>query len=149
LLTTTGFEFAPHPVVTFSDRQKFYEKAILHFYEQHKIDYAAYFAAAWSYRHRPASRRGATVEDWAAENKLSPKYLRSLWDVLQDDAASNVFAIQWLRRRWEALPAPTESGQMSAETRRPRSSPTRGTHPSHTSIAARKPRRAGTGSTRR
>ncbi len=118
LLTTTGVEFAPHPVVTFSDRQKFYEKAILHFYEQHRIDYTAYLAAAWSYRHRPTSRRDVTIEAWATENKLSPKYLRSLWDVLQDDAASHVFAIQWLRQRWNALPAPTEPAQMPAETRR-------------------------------
>jgi hypothetical protein len=118
LLTTTGFEFAPHPAVTFSDRQKFYEHAILRFYEQHKVDYAAYLAAAWSYRHRPASRRAATIEVWATENKLSPKYLRSLWDALQDDASSNVFAIQWLRQRWNALPAPGEPTQMPAETRR-------------------------------
>jgi hypothetical protein len=118
LLTTTGFEFAPHPVVTFSDRQKFYEKAILQFYEQHKIDYATYLTAAWSYRHRLMSRRGVTIEAWAIENNLSPKYLRSLWYVLQDDAPSNVFFIQWLRQRWNALPAPTEPAQMPSETRR-------------------------------
>lgn len=118
LLTTTGLEFAPHPVVTFSDRQKFYERAILRCYEQHKVDYAAYFAAAWSYRHRPASRRAVTIEAWSAENKLSPKYLRSLWDVLQGDASGNAFPIQWLRQRWNALPAPAEPGRMPAETRR-------------------------------
>jgi hypothetical protein len=118
LLTTTGFEFAPHPVVTFSDRQKFYEKAILHFYEQHKVDYAAYLAAAWSYRHRSMTRRDVTIEAWATENKLSPKYLRSLWDVLQDDASGNGFPVGWFRDRWRALPAPTEPAQMPAETRR-------------------------------
>src|SRR5271154_6501346 len=84
LLTTTGFEFAPFPVVTFSDKQKFYEHLILRFYEQHKIDYATYLAAAWSYRHRPTSRRAVTIEAWAAENKLSPKYLQSLWNALHD-----------------------------------------------------------------
>jgi hypothetical protein len=118
LLTTTGFEFAPHPVVTFSDRQKFYEQVILRFYEQHKVDYAIYLAAAWSYRHRPTSRRGVTIETWATENSLSSKYLRSLWDVLQDDPSSDVFYIQWLRQRWNALPAPTEPSKMPDETRR-------------------------------
>jgi hypothetical protein len=120
LLTTTGFEFAPYPVVTFSDRQKFYEQAILRFYEQHKIDHATYLAAAWSYRHRPASRRDVTIEAWAAENHLSPKYLRSLWSTLQDDRASDQFYLQWLRKRWKALPAPTEPTQKAvpAETRR-------------------------------
>ena len=171
LLTTTGFEFAPYPVVTFSDQQKFYEQAILRFYEQHKIDYATYLTAAWSYRHRPAARRDVTIETWAAENKLSPKYLRSLWNALQDDAASDVFYIQWLRQRWNALPAPTEPTQTAvpAETRRAirtlagdiqrlsrccacpkrrRSSPTPAMRPSRTSIAARKRRPAGTSSIR-
>ena len=109
LLTTTGFEFAPYPVVTFSDRQKFSEQAILRFYEQHKIDYATYLTAAWSYRHRPVVRREVTIETWATENKLSPKYLRSLWNALQDDVSSDLFYIQWLRQRWNALPAPTDS----------------------------------------
>jgi hypothetical protein len=118
LLTTTGFEFAPFPVVTFSDRQKFHEQAILRFYEQHKVDYPAYLTAVWSYRQRPMSRQDVTIETWAAENRLSPKYLRSLWDVLQGDASSDVFPIGWLRQRWKALPAPAEMGQMPAETRR-------------------------------
>ncbi len=119
LLTTTGFEFAPFPVVTFSDQQKLYEQAILRFYEQHKINYETYFTAAWSYRHRPASRRDVTIEAWAAENKLSPKYLRSLWVALQDDAPSNVFYIQWLRQRWNALlPGdPETQTAVPAETR--------------------------------
>ncbi len=119
LLTTTGFEFAPYPVVTFSDRQKFYEQAILRFYEQHKIDYATYLAAAWSYRHRPKSRRAVTVEEWAAENKLSQKYLRSLWNVLQE-ASDDQFQLRWLRQRWNALPAPADPTQtaVSPETRR-------------------------------
>ena len=128
LLTTTGFEFAPYPVVTFSDRQKFYEQAILRFYEQHKIDYATYLAAAWSYRHRPTSRRGVTIEAWAAENKLSPKYLRSLWNALQDDASSDVFyhpvapaALECASRADRA-----DADRCPAETRRRDSDPGRG-----------------------
>ncbi len=120
LLTTTGFEFAPFPVVTFSDRQKFYEKAILRFYEQHKIDYETYLTAAWSYRHRPASRHADTIDAWAAENKLSPKYLSQLWNVLKDEGADDSFPLRSLRQRWNALPPPTEPMQASvpAETRK-------------------------------
>jgi Protein of unknown function (DUF1592)/Protein of unknown function (DUF1588)/Protein of unknown function (DUF1587)/Protein of unknown function (DUF1585)/Protein of unknown function (DUF1595) len=120
LLTTTGFEFAPYPVVTFSDRQKFYEQAILRFYEQHKINYETYLAAAWSYRHRPAERRDVAIETWAAENKLSKKYLRSLWDALQDDESTNVFYVRWLRQRWNEIPAPIDATQSTvpAETLR-------------------------------
>ncbi|QVL34149.1 DUF1592 domain-containing protein [Telmatocola sphagniphila] len=106
LLTTTGFEFAPYPVITFADQQKFYEQAILRFYDQHKIQYETYLASAWSYRYRPASRRDVSIETWATEHKLSAKYLASLWNLLQDDTSNNVFYIQWLRQTWNALPAP-------------------------------------------
>ena len=110
----------PYPVVTFSDKQKYYEQAILRFHEQHKINYETYFTAAWSYRHRPASRRAVSIETWAAENKLSQKYLRLLWDALQEDASSNVYYLQWLRQRWNALPAPTDAASTAvpAETLR-------------------------------
>lgn len=116
--TTSGFEFAPYPVVAFADQQKYYEQAIIRFYEEHKVGYEAYFTAAWSYRHRPATKREATIEMWAAENKLSPKFLRLLWDTLQDDANSNIFYIQWLRQRWNALPDPNDAGSIPGETLR-------------------------------
>ena len=76
VLTTAGLKFAPHPAVTFADRQKFYEQAIIRFYETHAVDYEKYFTALWLYKHRPAARKAATVEGWAAEAGLSPKYLR-------------------------------------------------------------------------
>jgi hypothetical protein len=84
------------------------------------VDFTVYLAAAWSYRHRPASRRDVTIEVWAGENRLSPKYLRSLWNVLQDDASDDQFHLRWLRQRWNALPAPTDSTQTAPppETRR-------------------------------
>jgi len=65
LLTTQGLRFAPHPVVTFADRQKVAEQAILRFYEAHAVDHEAYLAALWLYRHRPADRKKVTVEAWA------------------------------------------------------------------------------------
>jgi hypothetical protein len=115
LLTTTEIEFSPHTVVTFSDQQKYYEQQILRFYEQHKIGYETYLTAAYTYRHRPSAKRDATIEAWAAENKLSKKYLRSLWETLQDDPASNFFYLQWLRQRWNALPAPGKTTQIPSQ----------------------------------
>ncbi|WP_020473894.1 DUF1592 domain-containing protein [Zavarzinella formosa] len=106
LISSSGVGFAPHPVVTFADRQKFYEQAIIRFYEQHTVDYEKCFTALWLYRHRPAARKEVTVEAWATEAGLSPKYLRSLWNTLQGDSPDN-FLILWLRQRWNALPAPT------------------------------------------
>ena len=113
LLTTSGLEFAPFPVVTFADQQKFYEQAIIRFYEQHKVDYESYFTAAWSFGHRPKSRESVAVETWALENNLSPRYLRLLWDALRVDASTNVFYMQWLRQPLQCLAAADRSGTRS------------------------------------
>jgi hypothetical protein len=106
LLTSSGLKFAPHPVVTFADRQKYYEQAIIRFYDQHAIDYEKCLTALWLYRHRVPSRQTATVEEWAKEANLSPKYLRSLWDAVQVEPATDRFLLSWLRSRWTALPPP-------------------------------------------
>lgn len=104
LLTPTKMEFAPHPVVTFADQTKLTEQAILKFYEQHKVDYAKYLTAAWQYRHRPAERRAAPVEEWAREQQLSPKYFSLLWNTLEDRKTDDAFFRKWLQQRWDALP---------------------------------------------
>ncbi len=113
LLTPTRMEFAPHPVVTFSDQKKLTEQAILRFYEQHQVDYASYLTAAWSFRHRPADRNAATIEDWAREQQLSPKFFRLLWDVLRTEASDDKFFVSWLRQRWNDLPTPPDSDRDS------------------------------------
>lgn len=103
LLTTTGLEFAPHPVATFADRTKFYEQSILQFYEQHKVDYSVYLAACWEYQHRDRGPK-VTIEDWARERNLSPKYLQQLHRTLHDDPAKDEYFVGWLRQRWNAIP---------------------------------------------
>ena len=46
VLKPEGFVFAPHPVVTDTDRDKYCVKRIIDFYERHQVDYADYFLAA-------------------------------------------------------------------------------------------------------
>jgi hypothetical protein len=104
-LTPAGLRFAPYPVVTFADQMKYHEQAILRFYEQHDVVYERYLMAAWSFKHRPAARRQATIEAWAAERKLSPKYLRKLWETLTSDPADDPFYLGAIRRQWDALPS--------------------------------------------
>jgi hypothetical protein len=113
LLTSSGLQFAPHPVVAFADRQKYYEQAIIRFYERHAVDYEKYFTSLWLYRHQPPSRKPATLEDWARDNELSVKYLRSLWDMLEGDSTDRCF-LHWLRQRWHALPSPRDPGHPTA-----------------------------------
>jgi len=119
LLTPSGMRFAPHPVVTFADRQKYYEQAILRFYERHAVDYEKYLVALWLYRHRPEARKTATLEDWAGENALSAVYLRSLWTAVQGNEPADKFLLHWLRQRWDALPKPrsTTESDVSGEVR--------------------------------
>lgn len=105
LLTTAGLRFAPHPVVAFADRQKYYEQAIIKFYEAHDVDYEKYLTSLWMYQHRPAEKKTITVEAWAKQAGLSPKYARSLWDALAQDTEDR-HLMRWLRQRWAAFPAP-------------------------------------------
>ena len=105
LLSTTGLKFAPHQVVTFADRQKFYEQQIVRFYDAHAVDYEKYFTALWLFQYRVGGRKTATVEAWATERGLSPKYARALWDALEG-ASDDKHFVAWLRERWAKFPAP-------------------------------------------
>lgn len=112
VLTTEGLEFAPYPVVTLADKTNFYEQAILQFYDQHRIDYQTYLTACWTYRHRPQVNATATLEDWARERRLSPRYLKLLYETLQGDSAEDQYYLGWLRGRWNGIQAPAD-GQAS------------------------------------
>jgi hypothetical protein len=109
-ITPSGWRFAPHPVVTFADRQKYCEQAVLRFYEKHAVDYEKCFTALWLYKHRPAARKSVGLDAWAREHGLSPKYLRALWQALEGGEPDRFF-LRRLRTRWAALPAPREPGK--------------------------------------
>lgn len=116
-----GLRFAPYPVTTEVDRDKYAVHRIIDFYKRQgvsiatrfdhymaqSLDYADYFAAAWRFQHRSALGRGnATLADFAREAKLSPKYLATLWTMLTtpDSDAGPIAAVQ---SRWKNLPAPS------------------------------------------
>jgi hypothetical protein len=109
VLRPDGFVFAPHPVVTDTDRDKYCVGRIIDFYNRHKVDLADYFLAAWKYRHR--ARLGTPDADLArvaADAGLSPRYLAVVWAALNDgEAAPGPLAA--VRDRWGALPAPDAS----------------------------------------
>ena len=108
VLTTTGLEFAPFPVVTLADKTTFYEQAILHFYERHQVDYAQYLSACWEYRYRLPTLQAATIEQWARERRLSAKYLTTLYEMLLGDPAADQYYVGWLRGQWNGLAAPAD-----------------------------------------
>ncbi len=107
VLTPDGFDFAPHPMLVETDREKYTIKRIVDFYERQPTDYADYFQAAWRYKYRSLlGKPGATLAGIAADAKVSAKYLSMIWEILdgkQDEAGP----VAKLRSLWRALPAPS------------------------------------------
>jgi hypothetical protein len=110
VLTPDGFDFAPHPMLVETDREKYAIQRIVSFYEHQPTDYADYFQAAWRYKYRAAlGKPKATLAQIAAEVKVSPKYLPMVWGILEESpekAKQEVGPIAKLQAMWHALPAP-------------------------------------------
>jgi mono/diheme cytochrome c family protein len=104
VLTPTGLEFAPHPVTTDTDRDKYCVNRIVDFYKRQRTDYADYFLAAWRFEHRAAlGKPTATLADVAAEVGVSPRYLETVWATLTGppERAGPLVSLQAM---WRALP---------------------------------------------
>lgn len=120
VLKPQGLDFAPHPVITDTDRDKYVVRRVIEFYQRQPTDYADYFRAAWRYRHRAAlAKPQATLAEIAAEQHVSPKYLATIWNVLtvaRDDAGP----ITALQAMWRDLPKPDESTSLDEGCRKMR-----------------------------
>ena len=114
VLKPAGFVFAPYPVVTETDRDKYCTQRILDFYQRHPVDLADYFYAAWQYRYREAYGRGdVDLSRVAADAGLSAKYLALIWSVLTE-AEADRGPLAALRKMWSELP-----GAERADSARP------------------------------
>ena len=115
VLKPHGFAFAPYPVVTETDRDKYCVQRILDFYKRHPVDYADYFVAAS--RRATAERLGIPVGDLvrtARESRLSPKYLKVVWDALTgEDPQIGPMAV--VRKMWSDLPVSGDRARAEAE----------------------------------
>ncbi|MBL8294696.1 MAG: DUF1592 domain-containing protein, partial [Bryobacterales bacterium] len=106
VLTPSGFDFSPHPMLVETDREKYAIQRIVDFYQRQPTSYPDYFQAAWRYKHRAAlGTPRATLAGIAAEAKISPKYLPMIWRILEltPDAVGPIAKLQTM---WRALPAP-------------------------------------------
>ncbi|HEY2106056.1 MAG TPA: DUF1592 domain-containing protein, partial [Candidatus Binataceae bacterium] len=110
VLTPDVFDFAPHPMLVETDRDRYAIQRIVGFYERQPTDYADYFRAAWRFKYRSAlGTPGATLADIAAQSKLSAKYLPIVWGILEETpeaAGQEVGPIAKLQAMWRALPRP-------------------------------------------
>ena len=114
LFRPDGFSFAPYPVVTDEDRDKYAVNRIVEFYKRQPLDYADYFQAAWQYRHRVALRQPRlTLADAATRSHVSPTYLNKLWAML-DAPGEDVGPLAALQARWRSLPLPVDHQEPAA-----------------------------------
>jgi hypothetical protein len=105
VLKPEGIGFAPHPVVADTDRDKYSVLKIVEFYRQQPTDFADYFVAAWRYRYRDKlGERRASLADVAAQQKVSGKYLQTVWDALNKPV--RVGPMAKLQALWRDLPSP-------------------------------------------
>jgi hypothetical protein len=126
VLKPDGIEFAPHPVVADTDRDKFCVNRIVRFYQRQKTDYADYFHAAWRYKHAsrlagPATGRpagaDATLNDIALEAGISPKYLATVWSTLTE-SPEQIGPIATLQSMWRDLPPDPAQARAGCERMR-------------------------------
>lgn len=97
VLTPGGIAFAPHPVVTDTDRDKYCVNRIVQFYQRQPTNLADYFYAARQHRLTPAS----TVDDLAKEFSISTKYLSTIVELLDEKNA--VGPVERLQQQFSAL----------------------------------------------
>jgi hypothetical protein len=116
VLTSRGLEFATHPVVVETDRDKYCILRIVDFYRRQPTDLAEYFQAAWTYRHRAAlGIPRATLPSVAAAAKVSPGYLELVWNTLTTPG-EKVGPIAKLQAMWNALPAAEKASPAGARS---------------------------------
>jgi len=106
VLKPGGLAFAPHPMLVETDRDKYCVSQIVNFYQQQATDYSDYFQTAWRFKHRTAlGRPKTTLADFAADSKVSPKYLAIVWRTLEGKR-EDVGPTAKLQAMWRELPVP-------------------------------------------
>jgi Protein of unknown function (DUF1592)/Protein of unknown function (DUF1588)/Protein of unknown function (DUF1587)/Protein of unknown function (DUF1585)/Protein of unknown function (DUF1595)/Planctomycete cytochrome C len=105
VFTPDGVGFAPHPVVTDVDRDKYCVQRILDFYRRHEVNYGDYFLAAWRFDHRAAlGNPEKSLNDAAREAGVSARYLATLHATLTE-AWPETSPLGELQALWRKLPA--------------------------------------------
>jgi len=104
VFTPSGLSFAPHPVATETDRDKYCVKRIVAFYERQPTDLANYFLVCWQTA-RESSDPGIVEERLTARAEaagISRRYAATVWDLLHRTEAIGV--IETLQSMFRDLP---------------------------------------------
>ena len=114
VLKPESIAFAPNPMVVETDRDQYCVHRIVDFYTRQPTDYAAYFEAAWRFKHRVALGLGpASLAQIAAREKVSARYLATIWRALET-APESVGPMAAVQALWRALPAPPQTARVRA-----------------------------------
>jgi hypothetical protein len=114
LLTPDGIRFAPFPVMTDTDRDKYCVQRIVDFYLRQPVSYEAYLFACWTVQTElddqsrselqgDIARKKELLASAASQFGLSEKYLSILWQTLHDPSVK-VGPMAKLRENWKQLP---------------------------------------------
>jgi mono/diheme cytochrome c family protein len=118
VLKPTGIAFAPHPALAETDRDKYCVNQIVDFYHRQDTDYADYFQAAWRFKHRAdLGKPRATLAEIAADAKVSPKYLATVWSALEG-SKETIGPVAKLQSMWRELPADANAVRPACERMR-------------------------------
>jgi hypothetical protein len=89
LLTPEGIRFAPFPVVTDTDRDKYCVQRIVDFYQNQPTELVDYLLGCHEVQTTGnEALRDATITATAARLQLSEKYLTTVWQTLNDPQAT-------------------------------------------------------------
>jgi hypothetical protein len=104
VLTPKEILFAPHLVVTETDRDLYCVQRIVDFYQRHRVDYSQYLMTLWKFQHRDTLAKPETeLDDFATQSGLSAKYLRLLQQMFAQPEP--IGPIRELQAKWAELPA--------------------------------------------
>jgi cytochrome c553 len=110
LFQPNGLAFAPYPVVTDTDRDKYCVQQIISFYQDHSTNYADYFLSAWRFKHRAGSGK---LSQFATSEKVSGKYLETIWQALEE-RSEDTGPIKELQAMWQEISALDASQEQKA-----------------------------------
>lgn len=109
VFTPNELRFAPYPVVTDTDRDKYCVKRIVDFYQRQPTDLARYFQAAMIVRQQAdGAGSEAAIARVAGENKLSPQYLQTVWSALEETLVE-YGPLAHLQQQWKQVPSDADS----------------------------------------
>ena len=126
VLTPTGIAFAPYPVATDTDRDKYCVQRVVDFYRKQPTDIGEYLFGAWKLKCDTKLGRGSSIDSIAKSLQLSPRYLAFLIEHLDatkvdtksepDTSFTPTGPMSEVLRRWHEISTDASQERKAQET---------------------------------